>query len=32
VVLIGVLVVRDTQLGSWSCVYEVGNIGCLPVQ
>jgi membrane associated rhomboid family serine protease len=32
VVLIGVLVVRDTQLGIWSCVYEVGNIGCLPVQ
>jgi membrane associated rhomboid family serine protease len=32
VVLIGVLVVRDTQLGTWSCVYEVGNIGCLPVQ
>ena len=32
VVLIGVLVVRDTQLGIWSCVYEVSNIGCLPVQ
>jgi membrane associated rhomboid family serine protease len=32
VVLIGVLVVRDTQLGTWSCVYEVGNIGCLPVR
>ena len=33
IVLAGLLIVRDGQLGEWSCVYNAGGGGsCLPVQ